>query len=203
MLAEIEGEAAWLLRDFDLRRPPGARALVAHHLGEGAVLVLRGMRGRDAQLITHHGRPTICVRPGLTKGSLRWALMHELAEWHLQQHVGYRAEDAEEIAELLTAALVVPRETYGRALRERGEQWEQLALDFGTSQTCVALRHGEVTDEPLAVVAPLRVRVRGKEWTWPDERSLRALAREQRPGLRRAPLTDDRRRVVLVAEEIG
>jgi hypothetical protein len=212
---DIEGEAAWLLREFD--RTPGARALVVHHLGEGAVVTLSGMRGRDAQLITLHGRPTICVRPKLTREGLRWAVLHELAEWHLQR-LGYRREDVEHVAEALTAALVVPRDAYRKAVRVHGDPtadprtpradgepttWEQLAIDFSTTQTCIVLRHGEITDEPLAVVAPATARVRGREWSWPaDERALRRLAREGGPGLRRAVLTDDRRRVALLAEDV-
>ncbi len=153
-------------------------------------------------------RPTICVRARLGKEALRWAILHELAEWHLQR-VGYRGEDVELVAEALTAALVVPRDAYRKALRVHGDptvdgaRWKQLAFDFSTSQTCVALRHGEVTDEPLAVVAPTTVRVRGREWTWPDELGLRQLARAERPGLRRAKLTDDPRRVVLAADDAG
>lgn len=195
---DIEGEAAWLLRDFD--RAPGARALVARHLGDGAILSVANMKGGDACLIMLHGRPTICVRRKLSPTAFRWAVLHELAEWHLQR-VDYRGADVEHVAEALTAALVVPRDAYRRARRERGESWEQLALDFMATQTCVALRHGEVTGEPLAVVAPATVRVRGREWTWPDEGGLRRLAREVRPGLRRAVLTDDRRRVVLLADD--
>jgi hypothetical protein len=199
-MGDVEGEAAWLLRDFE--RAPGARALVARHLGEGSILVVPGLRGGDAKIHTVNHRPTICVRAKLGKESLRWAILHELAEWHLQR-VGYRGEDVELVAEALTAALVVPRRDYQKALRTHGERWEQLAIDFSTTQTCVALRHGEVTDEPLAVIAPATVRVRGREWTWPEERAIRLLARAERPGLRRAKLTDDPRRVVLVADDVG
>jgi hypothetical protein len=199
VLTELEGEAAWLLREFDLRKPPGAKAIVQRHLGAGAVRVA-SIVGADAKLCPDvHGRTLIFVRPRLSPESFRWAVLHELAEWHLQR-VGYRSEDVEQAAELLTAALVVPRESYRGALRVHGEAWEQLALGFATTQTCIALRHGEITGEPLAVVAPATVRVRGQEWAWPPEPELRRLARATRPGLRRGVLTDDRRRIVLLAE---
>jgi len=182
VLSDLEGEAAWLLRDFDLRKPPGARAVVQRHLGPGALRTAGNLVGADAKLLPDlHGRTLIFVRSKLEPAAFRWAVLHEVAEWHLQR-VGYRGENVELAAELLTAALVVPRESYKVALRLHGEEWEQLALGFATTQTCIALRHGEVTGEPLAVVAPLTVRVRGEEWAWPDERELRRVARAGRPG---------------------
>jgi hypothetical protein len=199
MLTEIEGEAAWLLRDFDPRKPPGARAIVGRHLGEGAIKTAPAIVGADAKLLPDlRGRSLIFVRSRLPPESFRWAVLHELAEWHLAR-IGYRGEHVEQAAELLTAALVVPRESYKTALRMHGEEWEQLALGFCATQSCLVLRHGEVTDEPLALVAPTTVRVRGCEWTWPEERAIRQLARAEGAGVRRARLTDDRRRVVLIA----
>ncbi len=57
---------------------------------------------------------------------------------------------------------------------------------------------------PVAVVAPTHVRVRGdEEWIWPPEPELHGLATARRmpKGLpvKRVPLTDDRRRRVLLA----
>lgn len=195
MLAEQEAEARWLLRDFDA--PPGARALVEHHLGHGAVLVVRGMAGREAELITLRGRPTICVRARLSPVALRWALLHELAEWHLQR-IAYREPDVEHMANAIAAALAAPRDAFLRAVRDAQDDFAALAELFSTTQTCAALRLGEVTGQPIAVIAPALVRVRGDDWAWPDERALRRYAREACPW-RRRPITDARRRAAILA----
>lgn len=198
MLVDVEGEAAWLLRDFD--RPPGARRLVAHHLGV-AVMTVRGMRGRDAETFTFHGRQRIAVRGRLGPVALRWALLHELAEWHLGA-IGYREPDAEDAAEALAAALAAPRRAFLRAARHAPEtRLPELAAAFAVTETCAALRVGEVLDVPLVVVAPHRCRVRGAPWGWPEtEEQLRRLVKlPPWPGTRRVELTDARRRVVLLA----
>jgi hypothetical protein len=44
---------------------------------------------------------------------------------------------------------------------------------------------------------------RAPEWVWPDEQTLRQWAKRSGPGLRKVTLGDDRRRVVLEAEEAG
>lgn len=68
-MIDPEAEAAQLLEDDgDVQ---GARALVRRHLGDDAVLVVRGMAGRDAELVRLRGRPVICVRPKLTPAALR------------------------------------------------------------------------------------------------------------------------------------
>src|SRR5678815_3153392 len=98
MLSEIEGEAAWLLREFDLRKPPGARAVVQRHLGPGAIRTAGGIVGADAKLLADlHGRSLIFVRPKLSPERFRWAVFHELAEWHLQQ-IRYQAPDIEPVS---------------------------------------------------------------------------------------------------------
>lgn len=90
------------------------------------------------------------------------------------------------------------------ALGEHPDEWELLAELFGTDSTAVVLRAAELTGRPLAVVTPSRVYARGRA-EWPDEQTLRAWARNGAPGLRRAVLRDDRRRVVLEGpeEEVG
>jgi hypothetical protein len=68
------------------------------------------------------------------------------------------------------------------------------------TQTAAALRVGEADQLPLAVVAKV-VRTRGPEaFQWPGEDVLRRWATKPPPGLARARLTDDPKRVVLVAD---
>jgi hypothetical protein len=160
------------------------------------------MRGRDAQMIPSlHGKPAICIRSTLPRAAFRWAVLHELAEWHLQR-IGYRGENVEQMAELVTACLVVPRAAFTARLRELGERWDQLAIGFDTSQTCVALRFLEVRDVPGAVDAPTQIRARGPARGWQSDETIRRLVRtEALPiGLRKTRLTDDRRRVLLIDE---
>jgi hypothetical protein len=73
-----------------------------------------------------------------------------------------------------------------------------------TTQTSAALRFGEVTGEFVAVVAPTHIRVRGDdELVVPPDEQLRGLAFAKRlprgAPVKRYPLTDDRRRRVLLA----
>jgi hypothetical protein len=78
--------------------------------------------------------------------------------------------------------------------------YTKIAQWFVTTETCAALRFGEVTGEPLALISPRAVVVRGDEWVWPDERELRAIARRRvAPGIRKTRLRDDPRRLVLRA----
>lgn len=199
-MLDVDCEASVLYQraGLDLDDVPAA-SLLARRLGAqvrrvDGVLVRRG----DACKVMLHGVVVLCVRRHLTAEALRFAICHELAELRLAE-LDYREVDVEDVADALGAALACPRDAFRGAVREHGrEAYAQLALDFTTSQTCAALRVGEVLDEPLAVVAPRRVRVRGGAYEWPDERELRRCARVATPGLRRAELTDDRRRVVLL-----
>lgn len=62
----------------------------------------------------------------------------------------------------------------------------------------MALRIGEVTGEPIALVSRKAVRVRGDEWGWPSEEEIRRLSRgDLPPELRAVRLTDDPKRVFL------
>lgn len=197
-MMDAEGEAAWLLGDLD--GAPSARRIVERNMGPGSFYMWPGaLRGADAMLVTVGDKKRIAIRRGLGAAYLRWPVLHELAEWHIDR-IGYREADVEEQAERLTAALVIPRAVYREAVRAHGERFAALARDFAVSQTCAALRFGETTGRPVAVIAPATVRVRGDDYAWPPADGLRkaAASRKRLPGLRKARLTDDRRRLVLV-----
>ena len=168
-------------------------------MGPGAVIVCQLRGANDAELATVGGRRVICVRPKLTPERVRWGLLHELSEWHLDGRVGAQIEVA---CEALTACMVAPRAAFLREVREHGQQWVTLARRFVTSETCVALRYGEVCDVPIAVDAPTVPRARGPERGWHDEQTIRKLARAKTLplGLRRERLVDDARRVVLLED---
>lgn len=94
--------------------------------------------------------------------------------------------------ELSNMRAIMVRRAYRFALQEVGVSYPKLAKWFVTSESCVALRFGEVTGCPLALLTPQRVRVRGDEFVWPlDIRNSRIST------MRRIALKDERRRVVV------
>jgi Zn-dependent peptidase ImmA (M78 family) len=169
----IEGEAGLLLRcagadETELPRP----ALLAKRLGLRVFAVHAGALPGDASLARVGEEWRVYVRSRLPPERLGFAVAHELAEWHLR-HV--RDEGAEHVADRLAAAVLVPRRAFQRAAR-REPAWNDLAKRLRVSPVLAALRWGEVTDEPTAVVGPDAIRVRGAAWSWPPERELRRLA---------------------------
>lgn len=194
--AAIEREAAWLLRHAGYADDVPGGLRLARALGLEVVRLPRLVV--PACLATIRGRPTIVLRAGQPPPEAHFSVCHEIAEHHLATAVGYSAPDIEERANELGAALLMPARAFGRAVELHGERWEQLALDFTASETAAALRHGETSRRPLAVVAPARARARGAWPHEPTEEELRRLARRPGPGLATSRLRDDRRRIVIV-----
>lgn len=177
--------------------PPGR--LVRALLGEGRVIVVHAgaLRG-DGALVRVMGEDRIYIRSRLSPERKRWAVAHELAEWSLARE-GYREPDVEETANYLAGAIIAPRRRFLHALRERGERFSDLAHDLIVTESCAALRFGETTGIPLALIAHT-VRVRGELFGWPSEAQVRALATGALPrGLRRSRLRDELGRVVIRA----
>lgn len=170
------------------RRLLGAQAVLAVHA--------QALPG-DAALARVGDEWRIYYRRALSWERREFAIAHELAEWHLR-HEDYREPDVEQVADRLAAALVAPRERFARLLRE-DRRFPVVARQLRATESLCVLRAGEVTGEPLALVAE-RVRVRGEPWGWPETeeeiRRLVVLPRAPR-GLARARLRDDPRRVVL------
>lgn len=134
----------------------------------------------------------IYLRKDLPLAQLRFVALHELSHWALGP--GATEDDCDALA----ARLLAPRPAFERALATVGPSYPRLARWFGCTETFAALRYGEVTEEPLVVVAPANVRIRGREYSWPSEIELRGLAKARRlPGLSRATLRDDPMRVAL------
>jgi hypothetical protein len=174
---------------------------------EGAppAALARGLLGRDAirevpeQVLPAGGAIAriggawrVFVRRGMAPTLARFTVVHELAHWAL----GVGASELE--CDALAARLLAPRPAFERALRESGVSYTKLARWFGCTETFAALRYGEVTDEPLVVVAPATVRVRGRSFSWPSEPELRSLVKAPAlPGLRKARLGDAPARVAI------
>lgn len=134
----------------------------------------------------------VYLRRDASQVAKRFVLLHELAHWALG------SGGSEEECDALAAALLAPRRAFLLAVAALGSDFGALAAHFGASESCVALRLGEATGCPLALITPRAVRLRGSVFSWPDERALRAKSNTQRPGLRKARLRDEPERVVLV-----
>ncbi len=158
---------------------------------------------QDGVLCRVHGNWQIWVRRNLPAPRLAFVVAHELLELELLK-AGYTGEDAEQAANYGAAAVLAPRRAFQRALRSIGENLEELAEAFVTTETMAGLRLGEVTGQPIVLLSRSHYWIRGAEWVWPNEPTLRRIAtRTTLPtGLRRTRLKDDPRRVMLLADEL-
>lgn len=130
----------------------------------------------------------------------RGALVHELAHVACAR-AGLPEPHDERFVAAVAVRLLVPGQAYRRALRA-GLDRAALAAAFRVRETCVALRAGEVTSEPIAIVTPTHVHARG-DWPWPAEDLLRRYVRQRARWLRVEQLGDDVRRVVVRMREAG
>lgn len=201
---DIEGTAEAMYRAAGLDPREGASPLALAHglLGPGSVRSVHAASlPGDGVLVWERGKAQIQLRAKLSPQRRRWAICHELAEWCLRL-ARYEGDDSEQLSNALAAALLAPRQLFLRVVREEGRCLPTLARRFVTTESCAALRIGETTEQPLALVAPSRpVRLRGAEFVWPSEEQIRAMAagRPLLPGLARTRLRDDPRRVVISA----
>ena len=191
---DAEAEALLSSQGLDPYRPQNPELLACCVLGARNVLSVPGLRVparlRDGVLE---------LNPRSLPRSRRWLCAHELAERHLER-LRFASEWVEHAADRLAGAFIAPRPALQLALRAHGRHLPTLAAVFQTTQSVMALRLGEVTGSPLALVTPRKVHVRGEEWAWGSERAVRRLAAGALPAtLERLEVTDARARVVLVA----
>jgi hypothetical protein len=110
----------------------------------------------------------IWIQRGLGERKAFFDLSHELAAYLLRAE-GYVGPDLEAMENRLGAALLAPRPSIVAALRSspwRGVR--ELARQLDVSDTFAALRLGEATGDPIAVVNPDGVRLRGSAWPLPE-----------------------------------
>lgn len=197
-LEELEAFAVGTLRRVGLSDDKRPNAIEVAESLVGPVYRIKNVRmPGDAALMRVDEGWRIYVRPGLTRERQRWAVLHEVAEWLLRRET-LTAARAEYLAEALAARLAAPTAFASRIVERVGPRYEQLSFDFGFDQTGSALRFGEVTDTPLAVIGPKRCHVRGMPEAWAgSEVRLRRLAKAKPPGLVQESLTDDPQRLVL------
>jgi hypothetical protein len=199
---DIEGEADLIYRRAGI--DPGTAApplwLAEELLGPGAVVGVHSLRQPGGGcLVLLHGQPRIYFRNLLPPKRRAFVIAHELAHWALGDRAGDELE-TERACDALAAALIAPRAAFLKMVHRHGARFTRLAKAFATTESLVVLRYGETTLEPLALVAPRSVRVRGAEYSWPSEPAIRAMAIGPKPGLRKASLRDDVRRIALVAK---
>lgn len=170
---ELEGLARWIWRKSGEAETP---IRIADALGI-EVFSVPNLR-EVANIATLDGRPVIAVRASYRDRN--FAIAHELGHYALT--LSGVTEHEESWADYIGAALVC-REPFGGT-------WEEIAARHRATQTLVALRWGEVTGEPVAVVAPTGTRARG--W-WPS-------GVRKGPGIVAVRLTDARRREALICK---
>lgn len=195
--ADAEGTARWIYETAGAdEREPGNPVALAKALGVDVQGAPRSGLWGDATLTKVGGRSVIWTAPRVPPVRLRFAVAHELAEWAMR-HRGN--DDVEALCDATAAALLAPALVFREALASFGDDLPALARVFRVTETCAALRIGETTAEPVALVSPALVRVRGDDWSWPCAEEIRRLSRSKTdPGaLRLVRLTDDSRRVFL------
>lgn len=168
-------------------------AIAKRLFGPGAVVASQGLRARG-RLSLVDGLHSITVRASLRREQMEHTVGHELGHWILRRY-GVSEDPQVEIAcDFIGAALVARRGIFRRAYRTRSI--EQLAFDFGTTETLAALRIGETIGTPIAVISPQVVRVRGDVWEWPSEIEIR---RGAPTGLKKTSFRDDPKRFALTS----
>ena len=201
-LTEIEhlAEATLSLANCSTSLPPLA---LAKRLGL-SVYTVPGMRPRG-WLAEVDGAPTIAIRASLKGCERAFTVAHELGHWAVQRF-GVKPDsrdDEERLCNAFAACVLMPRRAFAGALTElefhhvRNLCLGELSAKFSVTEAGIALRVGELTGLPLAVITPVHVYARGT-WQCPDESTVRQWSRTGRPGFRRAKLGDSRA-VLLVA----
>lgn len=116
-------------------------------------------------VMTRDGAQILWTTPGLQVVRRNLLQMRLLAEWYLRRS-GKRACTASTQAPALAARLVAPTSAFARAWHAAdatplADRLVAMSLRFLAPTACVALRAGEVTSLPVAVVTGDKVTCRG------------------------------------------
>jgi IrrE N-terminal-like domain len=203
--SSVEGLAVDFYRrlGFDPERPVDTFRQARKLLGPDAIERGTALVGVPGRVFWLHGRRRIAVSRKLPVEYAQHTVGHELGHIVFDE-LGYRGECLEQLCDLFGAAVMAPIPAVRAMLRAFGRDHEAIADEVCSTQTWAALRIAEALGVPRAIVTPQRVYARGPEsFVWGPEDSLRRLVRVERPGISRARLTDDPRRVVIDVEETG
>jgi hypothetical protein len=179
VLDDAEGTARYLYEraGFEYKNEVLPSLIAERLYGPGCVRVV-AHSARLAEVTTHGGRVRIAVSSRAREPE--WLIGHELA--HLAEGTRHaRGGETEARCDLIGACLLMPPRAFREALSRFGEDYAALAEHFGTSETAVALRVGEVLGEGRVVVTPHTVLARGDVQITQDE--ARRLARRGGPGV--------------------
>ncbi len=204
--SEIEGLAVAFYQrlGFDPTIPVDAFRLARRLLGPGAIERGTAIAGLPAKLFTVRGERRIAVSRKLAPEYAFFFAGHELGHVVFDE-LGYREADIEAACDMFGAAVMAPMPAVSAMLRAFGRDHEAIAAEIGSTQTHAALRVAECLGIPRAIITPARVYARGPEdFVWGPEDELRRIARARvvRPGVTKAKLTDDPRRVVIDVEDV-
>lgn len=188
---------------LDPERPVDTFRIARLELGADAIVRGTAIAGEIATTFMFQGRRRIAINRKFPVETQQHAVGHELGHARFDA-LGFRDENIEELCDLYGAALMAPAPAVRAMLRAFGRDHAAIADEIVSTQTLAALRIAEVLGIPRAVVTPARIYARGpEEFVWGPEDELRRLARRTRPGIVRAKLTDDPRRVVIDVDETG
>lgn len=197
---QVEALAVDLYRrlGFDPSQPVDTFRLARKLLGPNAIERGTTIAGLPARLFIINGERRIAVSRKLSAEYAMFYAGHELGHVILDE-LGYRADDVEAVCDMFGAAVMAPVPAVTAMLRAFGRDHEAIADEVGATQTWAALRIAECLGIPRAIITPQRLYVRGPEtFVWGPEDALRRLAKGNgRPGITKARLGDDPRRVVL------
>lgn len=186
---------------LDPERPVDTFRLARLFLGKGALDRGTTIAGERATTYKVNGQRRIAVNRKIPIEYAQHAVGHELGH-AIFDELGHRDENIETMCDLFGAAVMAPIPAVRALLRAFGRDHAAIAEEVVSTQTWAALRVAEVLGIPRAIITPARVYARGpEEFVWGPEDSLRRLARVERPGIRRARLTDDPKRVVIDVED--
>ncbi len=180
---QLEREAVEMHRTFGLDPERGHQTLeIVSRLGIELVQTDRPMPG-GARL---GAGKVIWVQRGIQPRRAFFDVSHELAAFMLRER-NYLEPDLEERENRLAACLLLPRPAVIRTLRE--ETWRgvrQFAKTLRVSDACAALRLGEATGDPVALIERQRVRLRGAPWPLDESPEKLAKCRRVPPGFFRS-----------------
>lgn len=189
--ADLDSQAIYEAAGADEDAPPGPgwfawrlfgdRGTTSFALGGGALVVGTGASRR------------LLLTPGLSPAREGIAIARAIARHFLELRGAVL--DAERIRDI-AARLIAPRAAFLAEIGAVGLDLAQLARSFVTSEALVALRIGETTGRPVAVVDDKRVTMRGRI-SWTDSQA-RALALDTPAGVHRTRLSDDPCSVAIV-----
>ena len=197
--ADAAQREAFEAAGLDPNEQCGARILVERTPDLSGIYTAKGLNlPGDGALFKMHGEFWVALRAGISTVRKRFAAFHEVAEFR-HRHIVH--PQIEQFCNAVAGAMAMPRVAFLRAMRQLGDNPHVLAEEFTVTPTAAALRIGEVTQLPLAVLTPSYMWIRGREWSWPDEARIRTEARRRvmRPGLRKIQL--EPRRLALAAED--